>query len=215
MSGAASLPLPRLGQPKLEGGSHRRSKAPASARLAPLRNRGDPSAEPRLQPIPETLVPFPRQIGRAAVAAIALMSATACLGGTSPSTPSNPATETYATSLGVSIPQMTKLSDDLYVQDLTVGTGATAAAGKTIGVTYSGWLVNGTLFDSNVGKPTFSFQLGIGLVIPGWDAGVAGMKVGGKRRLVIGSALGYGPNANGIIPANSTLVFDVQLSSVQ
>ena len=131
-------------------------------------------------------------------------------------TPSNPATETYAAALGVNIAGMTKISNDLYVQDLVVGTGATAAAGSAITVTYSGWLTSGYLFDSNVGKTAFPLTLGaVPGVIDGWDLGLVGVKAGGKRRLVIGSNLGYGGAANGPIPANSTLVFDVTVLTVK
>ncbi len=134
---------------------------------------------------------------------------------TAPGAPSNPALETFNSALGVNIATMTKRSDNLYVQDLVVGTGADASSGRTIRVTYSGWLVNGSRFDSNVGGPAFTFTLGIGQVIAGWDQGVVGMKVGGKRRLVIGSALGYGSRGSGPIPANATLVFDVDVLGVQ
>jgi FKBP-type peptidyl-prolyl cis-trans isomerase len=134
---------------------------------------------------------------------------------TAPNIPSNPAVETYAASLGVTIANMTKRSDNLFVQDLVVGTGAEAVTGRVIRVTYSGWLTNGSRFDSNVGGAPFSFTLGAQQVIAGWDQGVLGMKVGGKRRLVIGSALGYGNQGQGPIPANSTLVFDVELLGVQ
>ena len=131
-------------------------------------------------------------------------------------TPSNPATDTYAAALGVNISAMTKKSDALYVQDLAVGTGAEAVNGRTIGMTYTGWLVNGTKFDSNVGGSVFSFALGTGYVITGWDQGIVGMKVGGRRRLVIGSALGYGSRGSSpVIPPNATLVFDVELRSAQ
>lgn len=134
---------------------------------------------------------------------------------TAPDIPSNPAVEVYAPSLGVNIATMTKRTDNLYVQDLVVGTGAEAIVGRTITVTYSGFLINGTRFDSNVGGTPFSFALG-GNVIAGWNQGVAGMKVGGKRRLVIGSNLGYGREGSGSrIPPNSTLVFDVEVLSVQ
>lgn len=132
-----------------------------------------------------------------------------------PDIPSNPAVETYAASLGVNIAAMTKRSDNLYIQDVVVGTGAEAVAGRVLRVTYSGWLINGQRFDSNVGGAPFSFTLGAGMVIPGWDQGVAGMKVGGKRKLVIGSTLGYGRSGSGPIPPNATLVFDVELIGIQ
>jgi FKBP-type peptidyl-prolyl cis-trans isomerase FkpA len=153
------------------------------------------------------LFPFTRR-----AAAALLVLAAGCLSGTDPGTPSNPATETFAASLGVNISQMTKVSDDLYYQDVVVGTGTNVTAGKTVTITYSGWLANGTRFDSN----TFSIPIGVGAVIAGWDLGIPGMKVGGKRLLVIGSNLGYGGGGNSpAIPPNATLVFTVQVTNVQ
>jgi peptidylprolyl isomerase len=151
---------------------------------------------------------------RRVATAIISLAIVSCKSATAPSG-SNPAADTYAASLAVNLAQMTKMSEALYTQDLVVGTGASATAGKTLGVTYTGWLVNGTLFDSNVGKAAFSFPLGIRYVIAGWDQGVVGMKVGGKRRLIIGSTLGYGSSGSGSIPPNSTLVFDITLLSAQ
>ena len=100
--------------------------------------------------------------------------------------------------------------------DITVGTGATATPGKTVTVHYTGWLTNGKKFDSSVdrGQP-FVFPLGGGQVIKGWDEGVAGMKVGGKRQLKVPPAAGYGAQgAGGVIPPNATLIFDVELLGV-
>ena len=128
---------------------------------------------------------------------------------------SDPATQVYAASLGVNLSAMTKLSKALYIQDLVTGTGAVATKDHFVTVTYTGWLANGTQFDSNVGKTASSFLLSSGSVIDGWVQGIPGMRVGGKRRLIIGSALGYGTQPFGSIPSNSTLVFDVQLVSVQ
>jgi len=125
----------------------------------------------------------------------------------SPTGPSVPANDTYAASLGVNIAMMTKKSDNLYFQDLTVGTGETAVVGKTVTMNYTGWLANGTRFDGG----QYAFPLGAGQVIAGWDQGIQGMKVGGKRRLVIGSELGYGSRGSGsTIPPHATLVFDVE-----
>jgi peptidylprolyl isomerase len=129
--------------------------------------------------------------------------------------PSDPATEAYASSLGVTIASMTKKNTSLYYQDIVVGTGAEAVNGRSLSVVYSGYLVNGSKFDSNVGGNLFAFVLGSGQVITGWDLGVVGMKVGGKRRLVIGSTYGYGSSGTGPIPANATLVFDVELKALQ
>jgi FKBP-type peptidyl-prolyl cis-trans isomerase FkpA len=105
-------------------------------------------------------------------------------------------------------------SSGLIYEDLQVGDGATAAVGNTATVNYIGWLDDGTSFDSNLNS-AFSFTLGSGQVIPGWDEGVQGMKVNGTRLLVIPPALGYGANANGPIPANSTLTFEVQLVAIK
>jgi FKBP-type peptidyl-prolyl cis-trans isomerase len=111
----------------------------------------------------------------------------------------------------------TKTADGLQYWDIKVGTGPAATAGQTVKVHYTGWLTNGKKFDSSVdrGEP-FTFPLGGGQVIKGWDEGVAGMKVGGKRQLRIPPQLGYGDRgAGGVIPANATLIFDVELLGVR
>jgi FKBP-type peptidyl-prolyl cis-trans isomerase len=100
--------------------------------------------------------------------------------------------------------------------DLAVGTGPEAHAGRTVVVHYTGWLTDGTKFDSSVdrGQP-FSFALGAGRVIKGWDEGVAGVKVGGKRKLMIPPELGYGARGAGsVIPPNAELIFEVQLLEI-
>ena len=102
------------------------------------------------------------------------------------------------------------------ITDTEVGTGAEAVAGATVSVAYVGRLENGQVFDAseNHGGP-YTFVLGQGAVIQGWDQGLLGMKVGGKRTLVIPPELGYGAQAVGPIPANSTLIFDVELTDVR
>lgn len=105
----------------------------------------------------------------------------------------------------------------LQITDTLVGTGAEAKAGDVVSVHYTGTLVDGTKFDSSLdrGEP-FSFILGAGQVIQGWDQGVAGMKVGGTRNLVIPPEMAYGAQgAGGVIPPNATLIFEVQLLNVQ
>lgn len=112
-------------------------------------------------------------------------------------------------------PKTRTTSSGLRITDLKVGTGAKAVAGKTVSVNYKGTLANGQVFDQSYGRGPFSFKLGAGQVIKGWDEGVAGMKVGGKRRLVIPPALGYGDQgAGGVIPPNATLTFEVELLGV-
>ena len=106
--------------------------------------------------------------------------------------------------------------------DLSVGTGTEAASGKVLTVNYTGWLYDATKpdlkgleFDTSVGKTPITFTLGVGQVIPGWDQGIPGMKVGGARRLVIPSSLAYGANRQGPIPPFATLVFEIDLLDVE
>lgn len=101
------------------------------------------------------------------------------------------------------------------IDDLVKGQGPEAVRGKTVEVHYTGWLTDGTKFDSSVGGAPFSFRLGAGEVIEGWDRGVAGMKVGGKRKLTLAPDLAYGARgAPPTIPPNATLVFEVELLAV-
>lgn len=103
----------------------------------------------------------------------------------------------------------------LQYQDLVVGDGPVAQSGNTVRVHYTGWLTDGTEFDSSVGGNPFQFTLGAGRVIRGWDEGVSGMQVGGKRRLTIPPDLGYGSQgAGGVIPPNATLIFEVELLEI-
>lgn len=111
--------------------------------------------------------------------------------------------------------QMININDSLQYEDVVVGTGAEAVAGKMITVNYTGKFMDGKVFDSSIGRAPFEFNLGAGQVIKGWDLGVVGMKVGGKRNLVIAPEMGYGARAVGPIPANSTLVFEVELLGVK
>ena len=112
------------------------------------------------------------------------------------------------------VPQAT--GTGLQVVEILAGTGPEARSGQEVSVHYTGWLTNGTKFDSSRdrGQP-FQFTIGVGQVIKGWDEGVLSMKVGGKRKLMIPAALGYGARgAGGVIPANATLMFDVELLKV-
>ena len=105
---------------------------------------------------------------------------------------------------------------EMKIEELKAGTGAEAVAGKTVTVHYTGWLTDGKKFDSSLDRnDPFKFKLGAGQVIQGWDKGVAGMKVGGKRKLIIPPHMGYGERgAGGTIPPNATLVFEVELLGV-
>ncbi|WP_094463578.1 FKBP-type peptidyl-prolyl cis-trans isomerase [Pannonibacter phragmitetus] len=108
-------------------------------------------------------------------------------------------------------------AEEMQIKDIQIGTGAEADVGNTVFVHYTGWLMDGTKFDSSVDRGTpFSFTLGERRVIPGWEQGVVGMKVGGKRELVIPPELAYGPRgAGGVIPPNATLRFEIELLDVK
>jgi len=111
---------------------------------------------------------------------------------------------------------------DFSRSDLRVGTGAAAVSGSTLTVNYSGWLYDaskadskGPLFETSLGRSVFTFVVGSGQVIEGWDQGIPGMQVGGVRRLVIPPSLGYGNTRSGPIPANASLIFEIELVDVQ
>ena len=111
---------------------------------------------------------------------------------------------------------ITTTQDGLKIQDEVVGTGTQAQSGNSVTVNYLGTLENGTKFDSSYDRKTpFTTQIGVGQVIKGWDEGIVGMKVGGKRKLIIPPALGYGSQNMGTIPPNSTLIFEVELLDVK
>lgn len=112
---------------------------------------------------------------------------------------------------------MEEKQSELKIEDITVGTGDEALAGKKVTVNYAGTLEDGAKFDSSYDRGTpFSFSLGAGEVIQGWDEGVVGMKVGGKRKLTIPPSLGYGERgAGGAIPPNSILIFEIELLKVE
>jgi len=148
-----------------------------------------------------------------------VLLASACLfacGGSADREGSRPQTG-FSASLGVDTTAMTKTPSGLRYQDITEGQGAEATADRTVSVHYTGWLPNGEKFDSSRDRnQPFSFTLGAGQVIAGWDEGVAGMKIGGRRKLVIPADLGYGTaGAPPDIPPGATLVFDVELLDVR
>ena len=131
-------------------------------------------------------------------------------------TAGDPATLRYAPELGVDLGQMTQSVSGLYYRDLQLGSGAEARPGQRVQVAYKGWLADGRLFDESPAGQPYGFRLGRGLVIRGWDEGVAGMKTGGRRLLVIPPSLAYGDMSPGAgIPPNATLIFDVRLVAAQ
>jgi FKBP-type peptidyl-prolyl cis-trans isomerase FkpA len=130
--------------------------------------------------------------------------------------PANRVATEYARALAVDLSAMEyRRHSGLYVQDVVVGEGARADSGDVVTVHYTGWLPSGRQFDSSRDGNPFPVPLGYGRVIDGWDQGVVGMRVGGQRRLVIPPALGYGDRGQGSIPANATLVFDIELLQVE
>jgi FKBP-type peptidyl-prolyl cis-trans isomerase len=128
-----------------------------------------------------------------------------------------PPQNVFAPALGVDLVTMHRLPSGVAYKDLKTGTGAVAEPQHIVAVQYTGWLANGRKFDSSRDRnASFEFFLGGGQVILGWDQGVVGMRVGGRRLLVIPPSLGYGAGGSGTaIPPNSTLVFDIELVSVK
>ena len=150
----------------------------------------------------------PSLVSIAFAAALVALLATGC---TSTAAPSPSATSAApAATVAPSFPAGLKVGDEV------VGTGAAAKTGDHVTVNYTGWLTDGTKFDSSLDRnQPFEFDLGAGRVIKGWDEGVVGMKVGGKRKLTISPDLGYGAQgAGGAIPPGATLVFEIELLKV-
>ena len=142
-----------------------------------------------------------------------LLLATAC--GDGDGSTGDPATTPFSQELGVDLAAMEKRPSGLYVLDLTLGQGSVAATGSTPSVRYTVWLPDGRMLDSNVDAASpFRFPLGAGYVIRGWDEGLVGMRVGGVRRLVVPSDLGYGDQGSGSVPGKAVLVFRVELVAV-
>ena len=123
----------------------------------------------------------------------------------------------FIISCGSNEGNMQKLENGLLIEDIVVGVGNEAKDHNKVVVNYTGTLENGSIFDSSLkpGRDPFTFTLGVGSVIKGWDQGVKGMKVGGKRKLVIPPELGYGDKGAGnVIPPNATLIFEIELLKV-
>lgn len=151
------------------------------------------------------------------VAAVVVALAVATVAGCGSTEPQNiPIEQTvFADSLHIDLAKFRKLSSGMYVRDSVTGTGTTFASGQTVGVRYVGYYPNGVVFDHNIApRALFSFKLGAGQVIPGWDIGLQDMKVGGKRILIIPPELAYGAGY-GNIPPYAVLLFTVDAVSAQ
>lgn len=145
----------------------------------------------------------------------AALAVTAACGSTEPQAVPIEQT-TFADTLHIDLARFTRLSSGMYVRDSVVGSGATLASGHAATVRYVGYFPNGVVFDNNVApKPLFTFTPGAGQVIPGWDIGIPGMKVGGKRILIIPPELAYGASGQGAIPPYAVIVFTVDAISTQ
>jgi FKBP-type peptidyl-prolyl cis-trans isomerase len=154
---------------------------------------------------------------RIAMALAAALMLAGCAGSKGPGdTTATPAPATDAAAAAPK-PKLHKLASGVVYEDLVVGNGTMADPGLTVSMQYTGWLTNGTKFDSSFdhGRP-YTFVLGTGAVIAGWDQGIKGMRLGGKRKLTIPPDMGYGAAGSGTrIPPNSTLIFEVELVGVQ
>ena len=117
----------------------------------------------------------------------------------------------FASSLGVNLSASTKTTKGAYYRDIVVGAGALVAAGQDLDARYTGWLSSGQQFDTNINGTLLTFELGAGDVIDGFDETIPGMRVGGKRQLIIPATLAYGPYGYGPIPGNAVIVFEVEI----
>jgi FKBP-type peptidyl-prolyl cis-trans isomerase FkpA len=150
------------------------------------------------------------------LASVLLVGVSACAsgGGAPPARPIQ--SIPFAASLDIDFSRMTKTPSGLYYRDIVVGTGPLIHGTVDVKVHYTGWLSNGVKFDSNADDEVpLTVPLGRGRAIKGWDIGLEGMRVGGRRQLVIPPELGYGSNRSGMIPPDATLVFDLKVVSVK
>lgn len=154
-------------------------------------------------------------VRRIAIAASFVLSS-ACFGGESTAPERSIEETTFASSLGVNLAASTKTPNGAYYRDIVVGPGPVVTAGQNISIRYTGWLSNGIQFDTNLSSSNpLTFKLGAGEVIDGFDEGLAGVRVGGRRQIIVPPSLGYGPYNYGPIPGNSVLVFNVEVVAAQ
>jgi FKBP-type peptidyl-prolyl cis-trans isomerase FkpA len=148
---------------------------------------------------------------RRATVALAVVTAACASGGSTP-TADPLADARFAPALGVDLASMRRTSRGVYVRDMREGSGEPVSRGMRVQVRYTGWLADGTPFDSvTAAEAPIAFVVGRGETIAGWDEGIVGMRAGGRRQLVIPAALGYGAKGSGPIPPNATLVFTLDL----
>lgn len=173
-----------------------------------MRGTSLPEGAKRERPPYSCSMPIHITIPRRLVAA-AFLAFAAC--SSDPSAPETVACNAFLLEYGSAPGDTVTASQGLKYIEVTEGSGTTAAVGHTVDVNYSGYLVNGNIFDSSCGTPVLRLTLGAQQVIPGFDLGIQGMEPGGVRRVIIPPELGYGNVQNGPIPPNSTLIFDIQL----
>jgi FKBP-type peptidyl-prolyl cis-trans isomerase len=151
------------------------------------------------------------------IAGLLIASLSACASGGGGAVAARPIQSIpFAAALDVDLSRMTKTPSGLYYRDIVVGSGPVVHGKVDVKVHYTGWLTNGVKFDSNSDdEPALTVPLGRGRAIKGWDEGLDGMRVGGRRQLVIPPELGYGSNRSGLIPPDATLVFDLKIVSVK
>ena len=151
------------------------------------------------------------------IALTALVIAAACASGGTPLPPPRPIESIpFASSLDVDLSKMTKTPSGLYYRDIEVGTGTLVKGKMQVRVHYTGWLTNGERFDSNgPDERPLEIPVGRGRTIKGWEEGLQGMRVGGRRQLVVPSSLGYGSEHSDLIPPDAVLVFDIRVVSAE
>ncbi len=144
-----------------------------------------------------------------------LVAVAACAGSPWEGTTRDPAVISFAPELEVDLSAMTRTPSGLYYQDLSEGVGVVARSNSLVTIHYVTWLSDGTVMDSSIGGEPFTFRLGATEVIRGWNQNIPGMKVGGRRKMVVRPGLAYGSRGTARVPQDATLVFEIQLVDVR